>query len=83
MYTPKPRKTIRELAEIEEEAFFQVGGTWEMVEGQPCQTESQAFHLGKMMAYNRVMYQLGVPPVCALFDFAALDAAYAEYEDGR
>ena len=72
--------TLSELAENATTAFLEVGGTWEMVEGQPCQTHVQENFLGQMQAYNRVLYNMGLEPVCALFRFAEADAAYAAYE---
>ena len=68
---------LEELAENAQQAFFEVGGTWEMVEGQPCRNQGQDHYLGQMRAYNRVMYNLGLEPVCAAFQFAEEDAAYA------
>ena len=73
--------SLLELAEEAARCFFGVGGTWDMVWGDPCRTVSQAHHLGQWQAYARVLYNMDIaPPVLqALFKFAERDADYAEY----
>ena len=74
-------KNLGELAEDAARSFFGVGGTWEMVRGDPCRTVFQAHYLGQWQAYARVLYNMDIAPseLQSLFKFAERDADYAEY----
>ena len=72
------KRSLSEMAANSLEAFRQVGGTEEMLGGEPCRTVGQAEYMGQFRAFSRVLYELGLPHWDG-FDFAAADAAYAEY----